>query len=155
MRDTAINRVSEPSKSLVAESDDSVESLLRWKAEEQLGGVAGPKHLVYSRKVSGALIGIEVGCENTHRLHALSPKELASPTRPASSTAMAELITHHYATVVLHLSLYVVRLLCVMISLLSVFVRRLLGTSSEGESILNKTRCVLTEEKLASYVANI
>lgn len=83
MSNTAIDRVSNPSQSLVAESNHRVEPLVSGNPGKELGSVAGTKHLVHGREVGGALVGVKVRSKNT-AFHALSPKKLAGTAWPTT-----------------------------------------------------------------------
>ena len=72
MGDAAIDGVSEPSLSLVANSDDGVEPFVDGNMAEQLGNVAGSEHLVDRRKVGCALLRIKIRCKYAPH-HTLPP----------------------------------------------------------------------------------
>lgn len=92
MSNTTIDRISNPSKSLVTKSNASVETLGRRDAVEELRGIASSEHLMHGGKVGGALLGVEIGCKNAP-FHTLSPQKLARAARP-SALAAAAAATH-------------------------------------------------------------
>ena len=69
---TAVDRVSEPSLSLVAYSDHRIESFVDGDMAKQLGNIAGSEHLVHGRKVGCSLLRIKIRCKYASH-HTLSP----------------------------------------------------------------------------------
>lgn len=85
MANTTMNRVSNPSKSLIAESKNSIKTLVRWNTHEYLRGIASTKNFVNRSEMRSALNRwVKVWCKYAF-LHALFPHELAGTTRPTSS----------------------------------------------------------------------
>lgn len=87
MSDATIDGVSEASLSLVANGDDSVETLVDGNMKEEFGDVAGSEDLVNCSEVGSALLGVEIRGEYATG-NTLSSQELAGPTW-ASSAATA------------------------------------------------------------------
>lgn len=60
---------------------------------EELRGIASSKHLMNSGEVGGALIRVEIGCENA-AFHTLSPQKLAGAAWPSAVSDAAFAGTH-------------------------------------------------------------
>ena len=93
MSDTAVYRVSNPSHSLVAESNHRIEPPVSRNPVEKLGSVAGAEHLVHGGEVGRALVGVEVRRENTS-FHALPSEKLAGAAWPSAAAAAALASSH-------------------------------------------------------------
>lgn len=81
--DAAINRVSNPSQSLITEGNDGIEALVYGYPLQHLGSIAGTVNLVDRSEVSHPLVGVKIGRKYAP-FYALSPKEFAGTTRPSS-----------------------------------------------------------------------
>lgn len=88
MSNATIDGVSKASLSLVANRNDSVETLVDGDVKEEFRHVAGPEHLVHRRKVGGALLRIEIRGKYATG-NTLSPQELAGPTWPSATNSAA------------------------------------------------------------------
>lgn len=80
MRNTAIDRIPNPSLSLISDRDHGLAPLVQRHVQQQLGRVAGPEHLVNGGEARRAVLVAEVGSENAVG-GALPPQELASAAR--------------------------------------------------------------------------
>lgn len=85
MGNTSVDRVPEPGLSLITDGDHRIEPLVNRDMEEELRHVTRPKHLVDGRKMSRALLRVEIRREHATR-HALPSQELACPAWPSTSS---------------------------------------------------------------------
>lgn len=83
-RDAAIDRVREPSLSLIWDRNHRVMTTVHRNMMQQFRHVAGPKNLMDRREPSGSLVRPEMWSENAST-HTLPSQELASPTRRGRS----------------------------------------------------------------------
>lgn len=77
--DATIDRISNPSLSLVSNGDNGLSPVLYREMNQKLRDVAGPEHLVYSRELRSPLLRAEVRGEYAVR-GTLPPQELACTT---------------------------------------------------------------------------
>lgn len=80
MRDTAIDRILQPSLSFVRDRDRGLAAVGDREVSEKLGSVACPEDLVDGREVRGAEFVAEVRGKDA-AIDTLSSKKLASSTR--------------------------------------------------------------------------
>lgn len=92
MANATIDRILNPSKSLITKSNHGVEAFVRRNSEKHFGSIAGSEHLVHGGEVSGALVRVKIWCKNA-TLYTLPSKELAGTTR--STTTPILTTTHH------------------------------------------------------------
>ena len=86
MGDTAVDRVVEARLCLVADGADSIVAFLFRDVIQQLGNVAGTKHLVHHGKVRSSRVLAEVRREDAVA-HVLATQELERPAWPGGTKA--------------------------------------------------------------------
>ena len=81
--DAAIDGISNPGLSFISDGDDGLTAISHRHMQQQLGHIAGTKHLVNCGKPSRALLRAEIRRKNAVSC-TLPPQELACTTRGAT-----------------------------------------------------------------------